>query len=76
MSCRRIDDLRNVLPGWGCCQCSGYNGYQRPACRHCGHPHCYEYQEGELLPVVSPDGKIRDHYDPERRVLVPVEASA
>ena len=32
----------HVVPGWGCCRCRGYNGYQRSHCRVCGHPSCYE----------------------------------
>ncbi len=31
-----------IVPGWGCCQCRVYNGYQRTACRNCGHTPCYE----------------------------------
>ena len=31
-----------VVPGWGCCKCHIYNGYQRDVCRGCGHPPCYE----------------------------------
>lgn len=30
-----------MVPGWGCCKCRTYNGYQRSRCRLCGHPHCY-----------------------------------
>jgi len=32
----------HVVPGWGCCKCRCYNGYQREKCRSCGHPPCYE----------------------------------
>lgn len=39
--------LEHVVPGWGCCQCRTYNGYQREACRACGHRACYD-REGEL----------------------------
>lgn len=31
-----------LVPGWGCCRCRCYNGYQRTNCRNCGHPPCYE----------------------------------
>lgn len=31
-----------VLPGWGCCQCSVYNGAWRQFCKDCGHPVCIE----------------------------------
>ena len=36
-----------LVPGWGCCQCRSYNGYQRPLCRYCNHPHCYETESAE-----------------------------
>ena len=26
-----------LVPGWGCCRCRCYNGYQREQCRNCGH---------------------------------------
>jgi hypothetical protein len=32
----------NIAPGWGCCHCRMYNGYQRTACRGCGHKPCYD----------------------------------
>ena len=32
----------HIVPGWGCCRCRCYNGYQRLECRNCGHPPCYE----------------------------------
>jgi hypothetical protein len=31
-----------VVPGWGCCKCNTYNGYQRGVCKICGHKPCYE----------------------------------
>ena len=39
--CKRIDDIPNVVPGWGCCRCSAYNNYARPSCKNCGHVPCY-----------------------------------
>jgi hypothetical protein len=75
MSCRRLDDLENVLPGWACCQCSTYNSYQRSRCKACGHPHCYGSEPGELLPVYGPDGEVRDHYDPRTRTIAKRSAS-
>lgn len=40
---------RFVIPGWGCCKCRQYNGYQREQCLNCGHVPCYETE--------SPEGK-------------------
>jgi hypothetical protein len=37
----------HVVPGWGCCRCRVYNGYQRDNCRACGHPACY-LKTGEM----------------------------
>lgn len=39
MSCFHVR-LPHVVPGWGCCQCRAYNGYQRLLCKNCGHMHC------------------------------------
>jgi hypothetical protein len=75
MSCKRIDDVPQILPGWGCCQCHVYNGYQRSSCRSCGHPHCYAFEPGDLLPIYDPDGKIRSHHDPATRSARPVVGS-
>lgn len=47
--CVRIS-TSNVVPGWGCCQCRMYNGYQRETCRKCGHRPCYEFARGEVVP--------------------------
>ena len=41
MSCIHIRG-DHVLPGWGCCKCKCYNGYQRDTCKNCGHGHCYD----------------------------------
>ncbi len=30
----------NLQPGWGCCNCRGFNGDQRQSCRHCNHNRC------------------------------------
>jgi hypothetical protein len=38
-----------IVPGWGCCKCNTYNGYQRMACKNCAHTPCYETD--------SPEGK-------------------
>lgn len=35
-------ETENILPGWGCCQCSNYNGAWRTECRACGHELCSE----------------------------------
>lgn len=35
----------HVMPGWGCCKCRVYNGYQRTSCKRCGHIPCYEHNE-------------------------------
>jgi hypothetical protein len=59
MSCRRIDATTdplvypnpgaNIMPGWICCACRGYNGYQRDQCKDCGHEACFPCTEGEKL---------------------------
>ena len=36
-----------AVPGWGCCKCSTYNGYQRFVCKDCGHNPCYELESEE-----------------------------
>jgi hypothetical protein len=36
-----------LVPGWACCHCAIYNGYQRITCRQCGHPPCYETESQE-----------------------------
>jgi hypothetical protein len=46
--CRHVRDS-HVVPGWGCCKCHTYNGYQREKCWNCGHVPCYE--------TGSPEGK-------------------
>ena len=62
--CRHVRD-DHVVPGWGCCQCRCYNGYQRVACRNCGHPPCYptDTREGreaaELRPIGHDPGAVR-----------------
>jgi hypothetical protein len=52
----------SVVPGWGCCQCSCYNGYQREQCRHCGHAPCYptEGREGREAAELKPIGHDRE----------------
>ena len=37
--CKEISG-HQVLPGWGCCRCSIYNGAQRSTCKQCGKPPC------------------------------------
>lgn len=64
--CKRIDKLPHLIPGWGCCQCHHYNGYQRVACRFCGHSFCYDFKPGELLPVA---GSVQ-FFDPAKKALV------
>ena len=36
-----------LVPGWGCCKCKVYNGYQRTTCRDCNHTACYETESHE-----------------------------
>lgn len=56
----------HVVPGWGCCKCRVYNGYQRQQCRGCGHEHCYETtsnigQEAvELVPIAHSAEKMSE----------------
>lgn len=38
--CELLDNVPNLMPGWGCCQCRCYNGLQRPRCSKCGHERC------------------------------------
>lgn len=38
---------RSIAPGWGCCKCHTYNGYQRTRCKTCGHKHCYEIESAK-----------------------------
>lgn len=40
LTCELMLNLPNLMPGWGCCQCRGYNGLQRDNCRSCGHTCC------------------------------------
>lgn len=47
--CVRVS-ASHVVPGWGCCQCQWYYGYQRETCRQCGHRPCYEFVHGEVVP--------------------------
>jgi hypothetical protein len=64
---------RDVVPGWGCCSCHAYNGYQRTQCRNCGHLPCYptEGREGRDASELRPIGHdpeavgewLRDHPD-------------
>jgi hypothetical protein len=49
--CKRIDDLPRLVPGWGCCQCRRYNGYQRKVCKFYGHAACFTYKPDEVVPV-------------------------
>ncbi len=44
--CQHIRD-DHVVPGWCCCNCHAYNGYQREQCRICGHSPCYETRSNE-----------------------------
>lgn len=40
-----------ILPGWGCCRCATYQGYQYDVCKRCGHEACFERSEGEPLTI-------------------------
>lgn len=40
MSCKAIGGGESILPGWGCCGCSTYNGLNRQRCKACGHGRC------------------------------------
>lgn len=57
MNCKHVR-AKYVVPGWGCCRCRCYNGYQRETCRNCGHPPCYETssKEGKEALELSPIG--------------------
>jgi hypothetical protein len=58
--------LRNdhVVPGWICCKCRIYNGYQREVCRNCHHAACYETKSAkgkealELKPIGHDRAKV------------------
>ena len=49
--CHRMDDEGVIFPGWICCVCRIYNGYQRATCKTCDHPPCYTVRPGEKLPI-------------------------
>ncbi len=58
--CRRTDEVRNgtitMFPGWGCCQCRTYNGFQRYVCKSCSHPACFPLNSPtERLPYMTTD---------------------
>jgi hypothetical protein len=59
--CRHVRGS-HVVPGWGCCQCRCYNGYQRQVCRHCAHAPCYstEGREGREAEELKPIGGDRE----------------
>lgn len=48
MKCKPLN-LPHVAPGWGCCQCKGYNGMQRGTCKGCGHERC------DMAPTTTTD---------------------
>ena len=47
MSCELVPKTKNLMVGWGCCQCRSYNGLQRDACNHCGHVCCFDKPKPE-----------------------------
>jgi hypothetical protein len=62
----------HIVPGWGCCKCRVYNGYQRAACRSCGHVPCY-LLEGvlgkearDLAPIGSNPDLVRDYLEKQK----------
>ena len=43
-ACRRTSATpryQRLFPGWLCCGCRAYNGFQRLHCRSCGHESCF-----------------------------------
>jgi len=40
VSCKPLEDIPYLAPGWGCCKCNVYNGKQREVCKSCGHKRC------------------------------------
>jgi len=55
LRCRHVRGS-HVVPGWGCCNCTAYNGYQRSNCKRCGHKPCFELESeegGEALELRS-----------------------
>ena len=38
--CKAIENIPNLVDGWGCCNCRTFNGKQRPECKSCGHKRC------------------------------------
>ena len=38
--CKAIENIPNLMDGWGCCSCKTYNGNQRLECKSCGHERC------------------------------------
>lgn len=73
--CRRRDHQQGLFPGWLCCSCSVYNGYQRAACKQCGHAPCYTVKPGERLPITrrEPWGVEIDEVDPPPSARVVAE---
>jgi hypothetical protein len=64
MSYKHFRD-EHVVPGWICCQCRTYNGYQRGNCRNCNHAPCYETKSKngrealELKPIGASSDLVR-----------------
>ncbi len=51
--CQRRDNMKGLFPGWLCCKCRVYNGYQRLHCKGCQHPSCFAVtSDAELLPIM------------------------
>lgn len=38
--CKTITGNQYLMDGWGCCQCSTYNGDARNECKYCSHERC------------------------------------
>lgn len=68
--------MSNVVPGWACCKCRMYNGYQRHECRGCGHVPCYETESNqgkealELMKIGHDPDKVADWIHRKSRSFV------
>ena len=53
--CEFIIDT-NIAPGYGCCRCRVYNGFQRIQCKSCGVDHCALTVPDGQLAIYDEDG--------------------
>ena len=77
--CGRFDQgFQDVTsPGWFCCQCRIFNGFQRYRCKSCRHPSCFKADPDQqfFIHVRTPGGGISNDFisQAEREALIPTE---